>query len=279
MKTLGYYNGEIAPVEEMRVPMNDRACFFGDGVYEAAICLNYKIFTLDEHIDRMWRSASLLKMDVPLSRGDMTALLEDLIKKLDSPDLLVYWQLSRGTAPRAHVFPGDVKPNLWVTIKPLVLPDIYAKVSLITVPDKRFFFCNIKTLNLIPNVLASEEARQAGCHEAVFHRDGRVTECSHSNVHILKDGVFRTAPPDNLILPGISRAHLISHAKALGIRVEEKAFTLEEMMDADEIITSSTTAMCMGAEKIDNKNAGGKAPALLKSLQDAFLEELREKTQ
>lgn len=151
-------------------------------------------------------------------------------------------------------------------------------MKLISVEDQRFFFCNIKTLNLIPNVLASEEAYQAGCDEAVFHRGDRVTECAHSNVSILKDGVLQTAPLDNLILPGIARKHIIEHCKILGIPVKEEPFTLQELKDADEIIVSNSGCLCGSANLLDGQPVGGKASELLQKLQNSLTEQLIKET-
>ena len=275
MKTLAYYNGEISEIDEMRIPMNDRVCWFGDGVYDAAIAANYTVFTLDEHIDRFFNSARLMEMTVPVSKAALAELLRSLVQKLESPTQFVYWQLTRGTAARAHQFP-EGKPNLWVTLRPLTLPDLGSKIRLITVEDTRFFHCNVKTLNLLPNVLAAEKAERAGAQEAVFHRGERVTECAHSNVHILKDGILRTAPTDNLILPGVARAHLISHCRKLGIDVEERAFTLAEMMSADEVLISACSTFCASAERIDGIPVGGKAPELEKRLRDSLIAEFRK---
>jgi D-alanine transaminase len=278
MKNLGYYNGEYGPLEEMRIPMNDRVCWFGDGVYEAAPAANRVIFTLREHIDRFFSSAALLDMTPAITKTQLADLLQRLIFKVDSPNQLVYWQLTRGVAERAHTFPEGVSPNLWVMLRPQKLVNIYEKIRLITVEDTRYLHCNIKTLNLLPNVMASEKAKRAGCQEAVFHRGSRVTEGSHSNVHILKNGVFKTAPADNLILPGIARAHLIAHCGRLGVPVSETPFTVEELFSADEVITSSASTFCLSACSIDGRAVGGNAPELLRRLQDAALEEFREAT-
>jgi D-alanine transaminase len=279
MKTLGYYNGEYGPLEEMRIPMNDRACWFGDGVYEAAPCVNRVIFALDEHIRRFFTSAGLVGMKPDLTKTQLSGLLTSLTLKVDSPRQLVYWQLTRGTASRDHVFPEHGTPNLWATIKPLLLPDIYEKVKLITAEDTRFLHCNIKTLNLLPNVLASELAKRAGCSEAVFHRGERVTEGAHSNVHILKNGVFQTPPADNLILAGIARAHLITQCGKLGIPAAETPFTVKEMMEADEVMISSSSTLCKSASHINGQAVGGKAPDLLRALQNGVLAEFREATE
>ena len=278
MKTLGYYNGEIGEIDDMRVPMNDRASWFGDGVYEAALAANGVIFTLGEHLDRLFRSAALVEITVPKSKDELADILSSLVKKVEGPLLFVYWQLTRGTANRTHAFPKQAEANFWVTIRPVPMLDLNKRMKLVTVEDTRFLHCNIKTLNLLPNVIASEKAERAGAREAVFHRGDQVTECSHSNVLIIKDGVLRTAPTDNLILAGITRAHVLRACERLGIPVEEKAFTLKEMMDADEILTSSSSSFCLAADYIDGIPAGGKAPDLVRKIQEFLMAEFREET-
>jgi D-alanine transaminase len=277
MKTLAYYNGVIDTIEAMRIPMNDRACWFGDGVYDATISANHVIFALDEHIERFFNSASLVRIALTHTKAELAELLSSLVKRVEGVSHFVYWQATRGTAARAHVFP-DAPSNLWVMIRPLVMPDLTQPLKLITVEDTRFLHCNIKTLNLLPNVLASERAKEAGCNEAVFHRGERVTECAHSNVHILKDGVLRTAPADNLILAGIARAHLLACYRALGVCVEEKPFTLTEMMDADEVMVSSSSVFCAWVSHIDGQAVGGKAPELLRKARDYLTAEFHAAT-
>ena len=278
MKNLGYYNGKFGEIEEMSIPMNDRVCYFGDGVYDATYSRNYKIFALDEHVDRIYNSARLLSMNITETKEEMKAILLEMVQKMDTGENFVYWQVTRGTGKRNHAFPENVGTNLWITISHKDIVDTYKKIKLITMEDTRFFHCNVKTLNLIPSVIASENAKQAGCDETVFHRSGRVTECAHSNVHIIKDGVFVTAPTDNLILPGIARAHLIKACRKLGIPVSETPYTLDELMNADEIIVSSSGSLCLAAEEVDGKAVGGKAPELLKKLQDEVLREFMEET-
>jgi D-alanine transaminase len=276
MKNLGYYNGETGLIEEMRVPMSDRACFFGDGVYDTALSHNGVIFALDEHIDRFFRSAGLLEITPPFSKQELARLLNELNARVDAPTKFVYWQLSRGTAPREHAFAPGLKPNLWVTVTPTALQQNLEPIKLISMEDTRFLHCNIKTINLIPNVLAAEKARRAGASEVVFHRGNRVTECAHSNVHIIKNGVFQTPPADNLILGGITRIHLLGMCGKLGIPTKEEAFTVEEMFDADEIIVAACTSFCLPASHIDGKPVGGKAPGLLEKLQKGMLAEFYE---
>ena len=278
MKTLGYYNGKYDELENMSVPMNDRVCWFGDGVYDAGPCRNYKIFAIDEHIDRFFNSAGLIKIQVPCTKAELKALLQDLVNKMDTGDLFIYFQVTRGTAVRTHEFPDNVPANLWVMLKPMGTPDLYKKIRLLTQEDTRFFHCNIKTLNLLPSVMAAQKAKEAGCQEAVFHRVARVTECAPSNCHILKDGILYTAPADNLILPGIARAHLIRICKKLEIPVSETPYTLKEMMDADEVLVTSSTKLCVAANEIDGTPVGGRAPETIKKILDAVMDEYMEET-
>lgn len=273
MKNLGYYNGEYAELEDMKIPMNDRVCFFGDGVYDATYSRNYNIFTLDEHIERFFHSARLLDINLDFDRAFLADLLKKLVKKCDSGDLFVYWQATRGTQVRNHAYGDGCKANLWVVLKPCEIVDMSKKISVVTAEDTRFFHCNIKTLNLIPSVMASQKAFNAGAHETVFHRGEWVTECAHSNIHILKDGALITHPTDNLILAGVARAHLIAMCKKLDVAVEIRAFSVGEMMDADEIIVTSAGSLCLQVGEIDGKPVGGKAEWIVKSLQSALLDE------
>lgn len=278
MKTLGYYNGTTGEIAEVTVPMNDRASFFGDGVYDATYAHNHVIYCLDAHIDRFFRSMSLVRMTQPWTKRELTDLLQELVWKVDDGDQFVYWQATRGTAPRKHAFP-DGPVNLWVTLTPKTVEDTYRKLKLITVEDTRFLHCNIKTLNLLPNVLAAQRTAEAGADEAVFHRGEVVTECAHSNIHILKDGTFITHPTDCYILPGIARQNLIGVCRRLRVPVEERPFTLTELFAADEVIVSSSGDFCMAACSIDGKPVGAKAPALLKALQDQSVADFKAATE
>ena len=282
MKMLGYYNGKYGPLEEMMIPMNDRVCYFGDGVYDAQPCRNYHIFALDEHVDRFFNSAAMLEMEMPCTKEELKALLNDLVHKMDSGDLFVYYQLTRGTGVRDHLFtkgPG----NLWVTLKPLKMADGKKPVKLNTAEDTRYFHCNIKTLNLIPATVYAEKAERAGCTECVLWRPDlmhgtRVTECAHSNVSILKNGQLYTAPCDNLILPGIARAHLIKACKALGVAVNEVPFTLEDLRNADEIIVTSSSKLCIFADTLDGQPVGRKSPELMDRIRDWIYNEYETET-
>ena len=278
MKTLGYYNGKYGELEEMSIPMNDRVCWFGDGVYDAGPSRKYKIFALDEHIERFFNSAGLLDIELPVTKEERKELRQEMGNKMDTGDLFVYYQVTRGTGVRDHAYtkgPG----NLWIMLKPAEISDGIEPIKLITVEDTRFLHCNIKTLNLIPSCVATEKAKKAGCQEAVFYRaGGRVTECAHSNVHIIKDGKLVTAPTDNLILPGIARAHLIRMCKKLGIPVSETPYTLKELFEAEEVLVTSSSNLCLHACEIDGKPVGGKNPELLEKIRAALLGEFYEKT-
>ena len=278
MENLGYYNGNYGPLEEMMVPMNDRASYFGDGVYDATYSRNGVIFTLDEHIDRFYNSAGLLRIEIPYTKEELKALLNEMVQKVDYGENFVYWQATRGTGIRNHAFPTEGKANIWITVKHAQVQDLSRRIKLITLEDTRFLHCNIKTLNLIPSVMAAQKTLEAGCDESVFHRGDRVTECAHSNVHILKDGVFRTAPTDNLILPGITRKHLLKICDKAGIPYVEEAFTVDDLYTADEIIISSAGTLGVGVCELEGKKVGGKDPALLRKLQEEAVKDFYQET-
>ncbi len=276
MNNIAYYNGKCSAIDEMTIPMKDRAVYFGDGVYDVAFIKNGRIFALDEHIARFRNSCRLIEIDFTMTDSELKAVFNGMLDKLEGfTDGILYWQSSRGTADRDHAYPENTVPaNLLSYIKPKKLPDITKKIKLITLPDLRYSICHIKTINLIPNVMASEKAKAAGCDEAVFIREGRVTECSHSNISILKNGLFITAPLDHRILPGIARGHVIEICKGHGIPVELRAFTPEEMMEADEILVTSTTTLCRSACEIDGKPAGGKAQDKVVEIQNSYLKKI-----
>lgn len=273
MKTLGYYNGKFDEVENMMIPMNDRVSYFGDGVYDAGPCRNYHIFALDEHVDRFFSNAAKLEITMPITKQALKDLLCELVLKLDSPNQFVYYQVTRGTGMRNHVF-TEGAGNLWVMLKPASISDGTFPIKLISAEDTRFFHCDIKTLNLIPSVMASEKARRAGADECVFYRPGeRVTECAHSNVHILKDGELWTAPTDQLILPGIARKHLIKACKALGVSVREEPYSMDTLRQADEILVTSSSNLCLRALELDGKPVGGKDGETYEKLRAEVLRE------
>ncbi|MCL2866899.1 MAG: aminotransferase class IV [Clostridia bacterium] len=268
MQNIGYYNGETGPLEEMRVPMLDRACYFGDGIYEVAVTRNHILYAPQEHLDRFYSSLAFMGIKPPMPEQEFLALLHALIRQVDDGEQLVYWQVSRGVALRGHAFPKDAKPSLWVMIVPARVNDCLAAVPVITLEDTRYLHCNIKTINLIPAVLASQKSAEAGCFESILHRGGRVTECAHSNVHILDGGMLYTAPADNFILKGVARGHLLEACHQLSIPVKEEPYTLETLLQADEVLITSTLAQCVRVSTVDGMPVGGKAAGLTERIQD-----------
>lgn len=279
MKTLGYYNGYYDELDKMTVPMNDRACSFGDGVYDSAYSRNGIVYSLHEHIDRIFRSAALLGITPPCTKEEMTHIINEMVAKVDANETFVYWQLTRGTMPRSHAYTNELTANLWIIIREMSIRETYRPIKLISREDTRFFHCNIKSLNLIPAVLAATAAKEAGCDECVFHRNGRVTECAHSNIQILKNGKLIEPPADELILSGIQRGHIMQKCESFGIPVEVRPFSMQELMEADEIIVSSAGSLCLSVYEIDGKAVGGKAPVLLKKLQDALHQDFMNATE
>ena len=276
MKHVGYYNGEIGPLEEMKIPMLDRAVYFGDGCYDAAMFSNNRIFALEDPLDRFYNSCRLLEIPFDIEREALTKELQKCIDANELSEGMIYWQCSRGTYYRSHNFPPEtVKPNLMIFTVPDEIVPMDTTYKLISMEDTRFLHCNIKTLNLIPSVIAYQRCIEAGCQETLFHRQGRVTECAHSNVLILKDGTLHTPPRDNLILPGITLKHLIILAKENNIPVIEAPFSMDELKNADEVIISNSGAFCIRADELDGKPIGGKDPKTLKILQDAYRDKFR----
>ncbi len=279
MKDIAYYNGKIGRIDEVQAPITDRGFYFGDGVYDAAMVNNKKIFELEDHLDRFYNSLKLLRIEPPMQRDELTKTLNELVSQLDSdaPHML-YWQSTRAVAHRMHAFPKCGKASLMAFSEPCGLDRQDHPYKLISVEDTRFLHCNIKTLNLIPNCMAMQQAVEAGCDEVVFHRGDRVTEGAHSGLAILKDGVFCTPPADNLILPSITRKHFLTLCDKLGVPTRIAPFTVDELKNADEVMILSTGTHCVGACELDGKPLGGKDPALLDKLQKAYQQWFNEET-
>ena len=276
MKNLAYYNGEISEIEEMKIPLTDRVCYFGDGIYDATYTHNRKLFDLEAHLSRFYNSARLLDINIPVTKEELESLLNELILKVDSPEQFVYIQCTRGSEIRNHAYPEGMKGNLCIMLTDERVKDTYKPIDVITYEDKRFYYCNIKTLNLIPSCLAKTAAKRNGCSEAIFVRDSIVTECAHSNVSIFKDNTVITHPLDDKVLPGTARIRLLAFAEKLGYKTEEREFTLNELMNADEVVIHSTGSFCIPVKTVDKKAVGGKAPEMLKRIQDALVNDYEE---
>lgn len=271
MQNLGYYNGDIKPLNDLKIPATDRAFYFGDGVYEVTYAINQRPFALKEHIERLFSSCELLQINIQFSETELETLILNLLKQQQSKYQKIYWQISRGSAIRQHTFDSQIKSNLFIAITNEKIKNMRKiKYDLISIEDTRFLHCNIKTLNLIPSILASQQAKIANADEAVLHRGKWVTECAHSNISIIKNNKLQTAPANNLILPGITRKHLIKICNDLKIPVEEKPFTLEQIFDCDEAIISASGILFVGAKSLDGRPIGGKNNELLDKLQTAY---------
>ena len=201
------------------------------------------------------------------------------LRDLLDPDIdhaVFYFQASRGIAPRNHPFPARIQPSLMITVKPMAAPDWDKTAVVIAQPDLRYQLCHIKTINLIPNVLASQRAREAGADEAVLHKEGRITECAHSGLAILKNGAVITAPLNREILPSITRKHLVELCRSQGIPLEERFLTLDELREADEALLMSTTKLLMPVTRFGDLPIGGRDPRLLERLRGLYWDYIRD---
>ncbi|MBO4954628.1 MAG: aminotransferase class IV [Clostridia bacterium] len=278
MDRIGYFNGEIGNLDTMQIPLCDRSVFYGDAVYDAILVLDRKPFTLDLHLDRLYRSCALTEIAFSMARETLVSEINRLLDCSPLGALMLYIQVTRGAAPRKHEFPKDATPNLIMYTAPVPLPSRDKKATLHSIEDLRFQYCNIKTTNLLPNVFAAQKATAAGATEALLHRGERVTEAAHSSILMLKDGALVVPPLDNLILPGITRAVTIALCEEHHIPVETRIFTVEELKAADEILLCSTTKNIVFVYGIDGEAVGGKDPELAKKIQDWFLEEVYKET-
>lgn len=278
MESLAYYDGKIGTPEEMTVPFNDRVHFFGDGCYDATAGANGKVYLLQDHLDRFYTSARLLDIHIPMPKEELGNLLTDLLSRVDSKINFVYWQVTRGVEMRDHVYEDNLPGKLWVLIRPKKLNDPDVPIHLNDEEDTRFYHCNIKTLNLLPSVMTAERAKRGGFQETVFHRGDIVTECAHSNVSVLKDGIFYSHPNDEYILRGIAKTHMIQACYRLGVPVLEKEFTMDFLKNADEVIVTSSSNFCRHASELNGQPVGGKDPATLKAIQDEVLKEFYDYT-
>lgn len=262
-----YRNGEYLPRASATVSVEDRAFIFGDGVYEVWRVINGRLFETDRHLARLAFGLSELRIEAPaILRPEV--LREVAERVLGESGLLegeaaLYLEISRGAAPRTHAFPPPgTQPTVFVMANRVTPADALRErgATAITVPDIRWLRCDIKTIQLLPNVLAKQAAAERGAAEAIMIRDGMVTEGSHANVLAVFDGVLRTHPLNNLVLPGITRGVLLGLARSLGIEVVEKAFTYDELYQADELFIAGTTTDVMPIVRVDERPIGAGVP-------------------
>jgi D-alanine transaminase len=278
MINLGYYNGRYALLEEMTIPILDRSITFGDALYDSLYTKNHIPYELDLHINRFFSNAEKLKINLPYSKSKLNETVNSLIKRVDCDEQFIYIQASRGTQIRDHSYDKNLNANLLIMISPKSIRPINKKMSIMSAIDLRHAYCNYKTVNLFHNVITSTEAKESGFDEVVFVKDNFITECAHSNISILKNNVFITAPISEYVLGGIARQNLLNNCIKFGIEIDIRKFTLDEMMSADEVILSSSGCLCTEIEKIDKILVGGKDKINLTKLQNAAIQDFLAKT-
>lgn len=273
------FNGDLKSRSEVKVDIEDRGYQFGDGVYEVIRVYNGELFAGDMHLNRLMDSAKLIQMKVPFTVAEIKARMKELITEDQLKDGIVYMQLTRGASPRTHSFPTtEVEPVFVAYTKEIPYTGkMKPGVKAVTTDDIRWLRCNIKSLNLLGNIMAKQQAVEAGCDEAIQHRDGTVTEGSSSNVSIVVDGLIKTHPATNLILNGITRQVMLKLCTDHGIPYVEEAFTVEDMMAADEVLYTSTSVEVTPIINIDGQSiAAGEPGPITQRLQKLFSEEIEK---
>jgi D-alanine transaminase len=269
-----FLNGQLVDRGEAKVDIEDRGYQFGDGIYEVIRIYNGEPFTMKEHMDRLYESASKIQIDIPFSKQEFTEKLIELAILNKVNDGIIYLQITRGTSVRQHHFPApEVKGNIVAYTKEMARPvsKMEEGVTAKLVEDVRWLRCDIKSLNLLGNLLAKQEAVAEGHFEAILHRGETVTEGSSSNVFIVKDEVIYTHPATNLILNGITRRVIQKVCQENNITFIEEAFSVAQLQAADEVFMASTTSEVMPIIKVDDKVYGeGKIGPVTKKLQSLF---------
>lgn len=271
---IAYYNGNYLPVEKISISPFDRGFLFSDGVYEALRTYNRKLFMLKNHLDRL--KYSLEQTNINFTEFDK---LEKIIfacaeKNNFTHDFSTYIQITRGISfPRTHHYNNQIKPNLLIYTTELKKREheLNNGVSIILERDLRWNRCDIKSISLLPNVMANQNAFIKGCYEAVFYRDNFITEGSHTNFFAVKNGKVITAPLSNFILNGVTRNIVFRLCNENNIPVEEEYILLAEIFNYDEFFLTGTTTEITPVVKIDNNIIGNGSPGLLtKKIQKLF---------
>jgi D-alanine transaminase len=276
-----FLNGEYLPKDKARLSVDDRGFVFGDGIYEVVRVIEGRIFAWDEHASRMARGIAAVR--IPYSASDVSGLQAVCTRLLKDNDLLageatIYLQVTRGAAPRTHYFPAAGTPPTVYAAASRFTPsrDMRDKgIKAVTFPDFRWARCDLKTVNLMGAVLARQVAHENGAYEALLIRDGMLTEGAATNAFAVIDGVVRTYPLSNYILPGISRQYVIDAAREAGVTVVEEPVTQAEMLAAQELFICGTTTDVAPIVSLDGKPVSGGAPGpVTKRVQEAFLAKL-----
>jgi D-alanine transaminase len=262
-----YLDGRYLPHDEAFVSVDDRGFLLGDACYEATAVHRGRPLLLDRHLQRL--GDALVELRIDFDAGRLADVHTELIRRNrlhDSEFAMVYMQVTRGAAPRAHAFPDHTSPTVYAYTTPLTRAtqaEFEAGSSAITFPDLRWSMPRIKTTGLLANVLAQQAAVEAGAVDVVLHRDGIVTEGAHNNIFIANDDRLVTAPADDLILPGVIRGCVVELARADGITVDEAHFTLDDLFAADEVFFTGTTTEIRPTTTIDGRRIGTGTPGPL----------------
>lgn len=274
MPDIACLNGAYMPLGEARVSVEDRGFLFGDGVYEVIRTYDGAPFLLAPHLERLRRSLAAIRIAPDWAPGALEGWIAGALERAGYAEAKVYVQVTRGAAPRDHAFP-DVPPTTLVAvtpIRPLPAETVAAGVAVISVPDIRWGRCDVKSLQLLPNVLARQEALDAGAFEALLvGADGAVNEGAGTNLFAVQGGVLTTPALGPRILAGVSRAYLLDLARGMGLATEERTLTVREVYEADEVLLSGTTIEVVGVVTVDGRTVGdGKTGPVTKRLSAAF---------
>lgn len=276
MIDLAYVHNRFCPISEAMVSVEDRGFQFGDGIYEVIAVYGGKPFLLDRHLARLLKSAAAIELTYDFKRKPLEPIIaEGLTRAAIGVDAMVYIQLTRGVAPRSHAIPEAIEPTLVLTFRalPTVSDELRRRgASLITTPDIRWANCYVKAITLLPNVLAKNEAMRKGHDDAIFVTDsGEVRECTSANLFMVNGDELVLPTRDASILHGVTQGFLIECAGAIGLKIAERSFGVDTMMQADELILSSTTAEVLGITSVDDKPiANGRVGAVTQRLFDEF---------
>jgi D-alanine transaminase len=273
-----FVNGSFIAAEQATVSVFDRGFLLGDGVYEVIPVYAGKCFELAGHLNRLKNSLGAVKMANPYSDQEWTSLFDTLIKRNGGGEQALYMQVSRGVAPRDHVFPDGVDPSVFVMTNPLQPVSEKVKtqgIKAVTLNDTRWQRCDIKAISLLPNSLLKQEAKEAGADEALLIRDGFMTEGSASNSYAVFDGVIHTAPNNNRILPGITRDVVLSLAEQAGIVVVEEAVAEGRLSVADELWVSSSTKEILPITTLNGQAVGSGKPGHVWQKIDALYQQVK----
>jgi D-alanine transaminase len=270
MSRIAYVNGRYLPLRDAKVHVEDRGYQFSDGVYEVCEVRDGRLIDERRHLERLQRSLSELRIHLPISLRALDVVLHETVRRNRIGYGIVYLQITRGVARRDHAFPTvPVEPSIVVTARPLnrARNEALAEkgIAVVSVPDNRWGRVDIKTIGLLPNVLARQAAIEQGARDAWFvDRDGAVTEAASANAWIVTAaGTVVTRPADHAILRGITRTVLLDVIKAQGLRLEERAFTLKEAYAAREAFITSASQIVLPVVRIDDHPIGNGAPVLL----------------